>query len=246
MNELSLVSLRNSLASARFLLSAVILIVAAVALQPGTKALAKKYEKKPMAIRKPLSAFDISRLPSFQTGWKYSWGREQIEDIGTAEYMHIILNRKGLIPEPKQVELLVTYYNNPRDKVPHTPDVCSRQEGAIIRKLSTLILDVPALADKHSKIKCRLVIMDFETVSFADIYLFFVEGKFRHTREQVRWDLGKPGNSRTYFSKIEAAVVFPTGGDPSHAIQACKTMLAEALPILLSEHFPTDEQITAR
>jgi hypothetical protein len=246
MNELQSVSPRHSLMSVRFLLSAAILVLAAVVLQPGTKAIAEKYEKKPIAIRKHLGEFDATRLPSFRTGYKIRKIPAQVEDIETNEYIHMAVTRNDILHGAEHIEFLVTYYSNPRDKVPHTPDVCSRQAGATVRELTTITLDVPGLGAEQNKIKCKCVVLDWEKYSTVVIYVFFVEGKFRHTREQVRWDIGMPGHPHTYFSKIDVVASFPLKGDPTQALDTCKTFLSEALPILLSEYFPTDEQIKVR
>jgi hypothetical protein len=144
---------------------------------------------------------------------------------------------------PRRAELFITYYSDPRDKVPHTPDVCARQAGAIVRELSAITVDIPSLGPELSPIRGRFVLLEYPTFWTTTIYVFFVEGRFRNSREQVRWDIGMPGNKHVYFSKIDAASHIPVGGDKEQGIEMCKTLLRESLPILLAEHFPTNEQI---
>jgi hypothetical protein len=233
----------RSLLSARFLLSALILVLAASTLRPGIQALNKYYMKKPIEIRRPLKEFDASRLPSFQNGWTTSavLPHELFEDIGTDEGVFILLDK-----ELQQADLLITYYSNPKDKVPHTPDVCYRQAGAIVRKMRNIELDIPELLPKYPKIKARLVVLQLPACNKIVIFLFCAEGKLRYSREQVRWIIGKPGNRYTYFSKIEAASNYPIGGDEDEAIETCKILLREALPVLLTEYFPDKKQLKAR
>lgn len=240
------VSVGRSLLSARFLLLVIILVLAAVGLRPGMLALAKRYEKEPIAIRRPLKEFDISHLPSFRDGWKFARRKAPIEDLGTDEYVQIAFTKENPSEDLLYAMLFVTYYSDPRDKVPHTPEVCNRQAGNIVKKMTTITIDTPELAPEHPQIKANLLILQRPRDNSADIYLFCVEGEFRRSREQVRWIIGKPGNRHVYFSKIEVAAAYPTGGDPTQAIEVCKKLLREALPILLAEHFPDKEQLKRR
>jgi hypothetical protein len=197
--------------------------------------------KKPVSIRKPLKNFDISKLSSFKGDWKYKQITAPVKDLQTDEYVHLAFTNPMKVPP--RAELYVTYYSNPADKVGHTPEVCARQGGAIINKLSTITIDTPQLAPNYDKIKARYIIFEQSNYYFADIYVFFVEGKFRHTREQVRWTLALPGGLYTYFSKIETAAIFQKLEDKDKAVQIAVQLLQEALPELLAEHFPTNQQI---
>ena len=238
----NLVSVRQSLLSVRFLLSSFILVLAAIGLRPGMKALAEYYEKEPIAIRRPLKEFDVSRLSSFQDNWEAKSCRTD-EDIGTNEYAYIKFKKKD---SDKSSELFVTYYSNPKDKVAHTADVCYRQAGAIVKKMTTIMLDTPQLAPEHPQIQVCILTFKWPTSNVTLIYCFYVEGRFELSRERVRWLITKPGNHYTYFSKIETAMSYPADSDPTEAIETCKTLFREALPVLLADHFPDKEQIKHR
>jgi hypothetical protein len=249
MNNIFITAVLRRLITGQFLFSAIILVTAAVWLHPVTAKLSAKYDKKPISIRRPLKELDMSRLPTFRSGWSQNKIILQPQDIGTSEYAYISMTKKGTLYKFQETVLFVTYYSNPQDKVPHTPDVCYRQAGATVNKLSTIDINVPELAGKYPEIKCRMVIMEQKEIGIVDIYVFFVEGKFRYTREQARWIIGKPGNQYTYFSKIEAVSYFQVSqisDESGNAIERCKTLLIEALPVLLSEYYPTAEQITSR
>ena len=248
MNKTTLtVSLGRSILSVRFGLSVIVLALAAAQLRPGIRVLARYYEKKPMPIRRPLDEFDISSLPSFSKGWKSTSGKVPvIESLGTEEYALIVLEKTGPNPNHLPARLFVTYYNDPRDKVPHTPDVCGRQEGGVVKKMTTITIDTPELAPKYERIQAKLLIMKTREFDAVFIFCFFAEGKFRHTREQVRWILGKPGNRYTYFSKIEVLVPFRTSSEQADAVEKYKKLFREALPVLLTEYFPDTEQLTRR
>ena len=226
----------------RFLLSAIILILCAVVVTPTISYLLKNYGKHPALIRKPLKDFDISKLPSFKDGWELERRNAPVKDLQTEEYIRLVF-KTSQARIPFVVQLFVTYYNDPADKVGHTPDVCSRQAGFTVTEASTITIDMPQLAPDYEKIKAQFFVLFKEPDYVADIFVFFVENKFRHTRRQVRWALGMPGNRYTYFSKIEAAVVYKKPEDKDKAVQKAILLLQEALPELLANHFPTIQQI---
>jgi hypothetical protein len=235
-------TLTHTLVNVRFLLSAAVLIVCAVALNPAINTLSQHYGKRPIAIRKPLKNFDISKLTSFRDDWEFKHFSVPVKDLQTDEYVHLVLKaRPARIPSLAQ--LYVTYYSNPAEKVGHTPEVCGRQAGVTVTKISTITLDTPQLAPDYKKIKARLLILKESNDYAADIYVLLVEGKFTHTREQARWTVGIPGNRYTYFSKIETSVVYRNPEDKDKAIQIAAQLLREALVELLAEHFPTIQQI---
>ena len=231
------------LSDVRFLLSAIILILCAVALTPAISYLSKNYEKNSALIRKPLKDFDISKLPSFKDGWELEQQRNApVKDLGTEEYMSLVFktSKAGI---PSVTRLFVTYYNDPADKVAHTPDVCSRQAGFTVIETSTITIDMPQLAPDYKKIKAQFHVLFREPIYAANIFVFFVENKFKHTRRQVRWALAMPGNRYTYFSKIEAAAVYTNPEDKDKAVQMAVQLLKEAIPELLDRHLPTIQQI---
>ena len=240
----NIVSVNRPLLSARFLLSVLILILAAAGLRPGMQALSKHYQKESIATRRPLKEFDISCLPSFRNGWVSS--NVPPEDIGTDEYLIIKLSRKKAGKESQQVALFVTYYSNPGDKVPHEPNVCYRQGGAIVKKMKTIIIDTPELAPEYPQTQVTLLIFQMPRCEQVVIYCFCAEGELQLRRRQVRWLIGKPGNRYTYFSKIEVVANYPTGDDPTQTIETCKTLIGETLPILLTEYFPDRQQLKRR
>jgi len=234
------VSLSKSLFSAAFLFSAAVLGVAAVGLRPGVEALSKHYAKELIPVRKPLSEFDTSRLPSFATGWT----REDIppEEIETDEFVIFRLTRWQIAEGPKEVVLFVTYYSDPKGRVPHTPDVCYRQAGAILKEMKNVVIDVPGLA-RGREVKARLLLLEQQTYNQVVVFCFYADGRFRHSREQVRWLIGKPGNRHVYFSKIETVTSYPKNASPDSAIELCNTLFRESVPLLIAEHFPTVEQL---
>lgn len=228
--------------SGPFLLAFLVLCLTAVLLPPLLRVLASHYEKEPIAIRRSLKTFDPQSLPFLQKDWNFHYSPVSAEEIGTEEYTYITFLRKDKLTSPQQMVLFITYYSNPRDKVPHTPEVCSRQAGAIVRQLTTATIDIP----ESGPIEVKRLILDEQKYSSLTLYVFCVEGLFRHDREQVRWVIGKPGNRHVFFSKIEVAALLPANGDTQAAFEACKEVLSQAIPVLVNDYFPTKEQIQNR
>lgn len=232
------------LLSARFLLAVLILVFAATGLRPGMRALAEYYEKESIAPRRPLEEFDVSKLPSFRDGWEFRRD-DMTEGAETDEFVFTYLKRKGT--DAYIANLFVTYYSDPRDKVPHSPDVCYRQGGAVVKKMTTIMLDTPQLAPAHRQTEANLLLLQMpEGHEQVLLFCFCVEGSFTSKRDTARWIIGKPGNHYTYFSKIETTSSYTSGGNPSEALSLCKKLFSEALGALAKEYFPRSEDLKRR
>ena len=144
------------------------------------------------------------------------------------------------------------------DTLPHTPEVCYRQGGAVVNSVKTIPTDVPGLGPDHASIDVRL--LDITPIMInrgragtrervaeewrqALIYTFVCNGEFYPGREQVRLAIGLPGDRYTYFSKVEVSSACPPGEDFQEAVERCKRFMSEALPVLVSDHYPTKEDL---
>jgi len=238
----STVSVVRSLLSARFLLALLILVFAATGLRPGMRALAGYYEKESIAPRRPLKEFEVSSLPSFREGWEF-WHDTVSEDTGTDEFIFTYLKRDIAGERPYVANLFVTYYSGPRDKVPHSPDVCYRQGGAVVKRMTTIMVDTPQLAPEYPQTKANLLVLRMpDGAEQVVLFCFCVEGELRCNRESARWLIGKPGNRYTYFSKIETA----SSGGSDKSIELCKKLFSESLQVLMAQYFPRKEDIKRR
>ncbi len=226
----------------RFWIPLGLLTVSALGLRPGLDQLAKRYTKLPAELRKPLQEFDITHLPMVSPEWKVVPAPEYLGGIGTQDVALIKLQPVESKRIPSYLTLFITYYNQPGDKVPHTPDVCARQGGAILSKQERIQLHLPDSLSAQSPIPVNLLRLHETHFDSIVLFLFSVEGQFKAGRNQVRWALAKPGNRLTYFSKIEVVASFPPGDDNPQteqmALEACCQLLREALVLLLQEHFP--------
>jgi len=229
-----------------FVVCAVILSAAAVGLRPGMAALAEHYRKQSIALRRPLQDFDPSRLPSFRASLAEPPVDSSFEEAGTDDYLVIGLEELGARGPDRAAFLFVTYYSDPDDKVPHTPEVCYRQTGVVVESMTTITIDTPDLAPDHPRINARLLILRRTRSQLALIYVFCVNGEFRCERTQVRWMAAWPGDRYVYFSKVEAITYYELGADPTPAIERSKKLLREALTVLVTDHYPDNEAFKRR
>lgn len=200
--------------------------------------LANRYAKHPIAPRRSLTEFDVSALKSFRAAAGSGPVELPTEDIGTEELFWGRLEQKAPGFRDLRATLFVTYYSNPGDPVPHTPEVCARQVGVTVSNIASVALSVPGLGPDHPPVPVRVV--DLETAGTRGLtgYVFCASGEFCCRRNQVRWIIGRPGDRYVYFSKIEAMVLYAYEGDRPHALEVCKSLLSEALPVLVAEYFP--------
>lgn len=236
----------RSFFSVPFILCAVSLSTAALALRPAMLALSRYYAKEPIPIRRPLAEFDVSALPTFETGWQFVRHPQPTDSLGTTEYAYIGIKRTQPAKTPSSADLVIAYYSNPQDKVPHVPDVCYRGQGAQIKKMTRISLEASTPAGRTIPFDARFMIFQWPGYNEVVMYCFCAEGHLRYSREQVRWIIGKPGNRRTYFSQIKAGVFYPLGGAPDQAVELCEKLLCEATSVLLAEYFPQKEQLKRR
>lgn len=231
-----------SIASPVYSVAVLIVVAAAVGLRSGVAALAEHYTKQTIAVRRPLADFPVFRLTAFKPMADISSDVIPLqEDLGTEEYARFVVQEKDAQGGAGAVQLFVTYYSDPRDRVPHTPEVCYRQSGAVVRSQKLVTLDTPELAPETPQIQVRQIVFQKKPLDMIVLYVFCANGEFLHDRQQVRWKSAMPGDKYIYFSKIEAIAAQMPNEDLSAPIERCKLLLRQALPVLAQEHFPEHE-----
>jgi hypothetical protein len=242
-------SVTRSLRSPLFLACAAVLSLSAVALRPGMAALAQHFRKQPIAPRRSLAEFDVSRLASFKvmTGAsRFHVPGADIESAGTDELLLAALQDEDAFGSDKQVNLFVTYYSDPEDRVPHTPDVCYRQIGGVVTKMTTTTVATPGLAPEQPSVDVREVHVREAAGDVIVLFVLCANGEFCTDRQRVRLITGMSRARHVYFSKIEAVAPLAEHEDAEVAVQRCKRLLTEALPILVKEHFPGRDAFMGR
>jgi len=204
-------------------------------LNPAVDYLQAAYVKNPMPIRKTLKS--CVPILNCLNGYQPKSIEARDSDLGTDEYTLVIYNDNGY-SNIKQALLFVTFYNDPKDKVPHTPDVCGRQAGNVITGCKSIEIAIPGVDPARGALKANQFITEKSGTQAVDVYFFVAQGYFKQTRNQVRWQLCKPGDRSVYFSKIEVQAVYSPEVGPEAAAEKCKEMLKEAVPLILNEYLP--------
>lgn len=233
-------SLARSLRSPAFLSCAVLLAVSAVGLRPAMESLARSYSKEPIPLRRLLSDFDVAALHSFRVPDDPFRLEISPADVGTEHYLWLDLEENPKSDLVQALWLVVTYYSDPRDKVPHTPEVCYRQMGTTVENLATVPVEASGIGARSPVRASRMDLVQGDRRGVL-VYVFCANGDYYYDREQVRWRIGTPGDRYVYFSKIEAIAWHV--GDAAYAEEAVKKLLSEALTALAAEHFPTDADL---
>ncbi|MCZ6682949.1 MAG: hypothetical protein O7B26_07175 [Planctomycetota bacterium] len=230
----------------RFAMCAVILVLMAVGMRPAAEAAEGWLEKRPVPIRRPLRAFDRRKIAGFR--FVEDIGDGSADDVATEEYLEWRLVPTGSAFLDTEVAYLsVYYYTKTGDEstllIPHTPEICYRQLGNQVTELGSMRVPMPG----GDTIKAKYVRMSHPTdVANKDIcvaYVFCVNGRFHDDREKARAHLALPWIRAVYFSKIERVTRVPEPHRLNEALEACKQILAAAVPELLQTHFPTRSDI---
>lgn len=227
----------RSLLSPLFVASAVLLCAAGAGIRPAATAVAARLDKLPITPRRALKELDIAALPSFRPGtWEFL--AEGLDQVGTADVISVALEDWTPGADRQSAGLFITYYADPHTKVPHTPDVCYRQSGAIVHGQRTIHVDVPDLGQSGERIAVNVLRVDSSRGKLLLLYLFCSNGRFCTDRQAVRLLLNWPGERFAYFSKIEIFALCGSDAEEPRALETSMRLLREALPVLLREHFP--------
>ena len=137
----------------------------------------------------------------------------------------------------------MTYYSDPRDTVPHTPEVCYRQGGSTVHDIRIEPLEIPALGEAGDGVTAQILELEENDWHQVLVYLFYSNGRFYDDRLSLRFAMNLPGDRHVYFSKIEVLTSVPPGTDKADALARCKRLAAEAIPVLIRDHYPTREAV---
>jgi hypothetical protein len=219
------------------------LLAAGLGLEPAARALEQHFSKLSIEPRRPLKEFDVYALPSFTPVPEAPAYETTDEALGTRHWVTMAFREKDAPLSTPPLAILLSYYSNPRDKVPHTPEVCFQQEGATLTGIEVVTVSTPELEPEHSRIKARRLFLSKGGGNQAVIYVFCCNGRFYASRERMRFDILMPGDKYTYFSKVEVGCPIPPGSNPQETVQRCQLLLRELLPPLLQDYFPSSAEL---
>lgn len=243
--------------SKAFVISAVILAVAAGLMKAAIKMTGAVLVKVPIELRKPLDELENSIAP-YNVVSKAKIQEEVEESLGTEEYIQWeIEDTEAEESAPTRFcSLFITYYPK-ADRVPHVPEECYIGGGnrQLSREDVTLTMDKSKAAALPEEIKAKHLVFirkDAEIwqsgAKYPVMYVFKVNGKFANSRTGVREILGlNLFGEYSYFSKIEwtfygrrlNSSFFPT---KEESIDASNKLMSVLLPVLESEHWPKWEK----
>ena len=219
---------KRSWFSPLFVIAVLVVVAGSLGLGPALRAMVSYYRKEPIALRRLLDEFDDSRLRSFMLagpghGYRMAEGDVETEDVIYRIYE--LRATSGLDLGHEYAMLFVTYYSDPRSTIP---------------------LEVPGLGPGGQTIDARLLDIEQNGRRLALLYVFCSNGEFYYDRERVRMAIAMPGDKYTYFSKVEALTSCPPDTTFKDSVERCKRLLSEALPVLVEEHYPRDEDLKRR
>ena len=233
----------HALFSLRFIVVAVLLMVAARYMRPALGVFERHFSKEPIALNKSLDDFDASRLETFRPVPGKSTLGLSPGDLETEDFIAPVFEPLTGGAEAKkrnQAMLFVSYYSDPRERISHTSEVCYRQSGAVVERIVIIPVVIPALGQT---IEARLLDINQHGDRKALLYVLVCNGKVYHDRETVRFVIGWPGDKYTYFSKVEATKRIHSDQTWEETVELLKNLMRESLPILMEDHYPTREQV---
>lgn len=221
-----------------FVLCLVLLAPGAVLLRVAPAALAKHYAKEAIDLRRSLEEFRAAELPGYRRVPREIDLQTTAYDLGTEQWFMIPIIETGAGPTETDLIFFVTYYSDPRDQVPHTPETCYRQAGALVTSLTDVRVPTPGLGPETPAIDVRQLHLDSQGIRQVLVYTFCCNGDFYSDRQAVRWRIGLPGERYTYFSKVEAVTRVPEGVDPEAQVERITRLLVEGVTLMQRDYYP--------
>jgi hypothetical protein len=221
-----------------------------IGLPVGVRQLTAAARKEAIDIRVPLQQLRDDALPSFRLRRDLQIDTVGPEWLGTSEMIIVPLE-----PRDPQIAiagdsaarlptLFISYYSDPDETIPHTPEVCYDQAGASIRGVARVPITVAGRDDGPHEAK-RIIADRTGTPTRVVLYVLYHNGKVLNDRQQVRRAMAIPGDTRTYFAKIEAVVPVGSTMSEDEAEATARRILEEAIPVVAAEHLPPDAAVRA-
>ena len=255
----------RSLFQPAFVISVLVLAIAASLKGYTIKTLGIHFIKFPLPLKKPLDEMNEASLAPYKVINKVKiTNRDIIESLGTEEYLQWELEEPDA-PKNSPVQhcfLFITYYTGNPDMVPHVPDECYVGGGNKRMSGETVRIDIPPAASLDASPVQLPKDVGAQLVRFSQTgkgpipvekefyvqYLFKTNGAYSSSRTETRALLGSNFTSKySYFCKVEwkfygfdyAGIVYP---DKEQTLKASQKLLPILLPILERDHWPDWEK----
>ncbi|NLX04836.1 MAG: exosortase-associated EpsI family protein [Phycisphaerae bacterium] len=236
-----------------FLAGAIVLAAAAVSVHAAAERLQLHFRKLPIPLRKSLAEFDATKMGSYKFVQRVELKPEMEAELGTQDYVQLIFEDTSIGDEQapgRYVHFFVTYYTGDPDQVPHVPDVCYVGAGHQTKNTENFEMIVPGIGADEDRLPVRLLVLErtdtFAVLQRPVLYFFAVNGGYACERTAVRLRLADLRTKYAYFSKVELAFSGAKQPTAEQAKELAQKFYAQAVPILVDEHWPDWEQATDR
>jgi len=237
-------NIRAFLGDRVFLASLVLVLVTGAGVPALVAGLAERFGKQAIDPRLTLHAFDTGALPSFRHVPSVRVIGSGPEWVGTEEMFSLAFEPRewdAAQGDRPTLVLFVTYYSDPDDTIPHTPEVCYRQAGGEVRRMITTSVDIPGRED--TPVRAYALDIGVGDQDYSVVYFFYHNGRIVHDRERLRFIMSMPGDRYTYFSKVETATIRSPAMSFEDSIAPLVGLISEAVTELAAHHFPRDEDV---
>ena len=207
-------------------------------------------DQEPWPLVKSLDLLDQSDMGPYRVLDKIeTMQKDTLEALGTEDYIQWILEDTE-VPEGspcRRAMLFVTYYPL-ADKVPHVPEECYAGAGYHLLASESVQYALEMDGVEKTVPGTRLVFQGGSSgywEKLSQFYLMNVNGIYAGDRNAARFALNKNiFKKHSYFSKVEWNFMTGSGRpgylDEDEGRKAGEKLLAVALPILESEHWPKE------
>ena len=251
-------------ASLRYYVCLGLLVTAALGMHALTLALKVHFQKEPVKLREPLAALKLgpAALPYVLRPEPQQQLDSDVEQsLGTTEYAALYIHDTSRPPtDPAaQASVFITYYTGQPDLVPHVAEECYIAGGFKTSTQATTTVvraaGIGGAGPAHDEIPVRVLGLSaplgtpLHTEGGDDLtvmYLFYCNGQYLATRDDVRFKLGNLFERYAYYAKIEVRFGSydersPGGGllaaSRVASLEAIGPLMEKLMPVLLDEHF---------
>ncbi len=234
--------------SPRYVVCVGLLLASALTMQAAARWFEAHFRKAPVELLKPLYAIDLKRLaPDYLPHPEPAptLSEDTIQTLGTREFVHLrLVDTRLPRSDPASVaDVFISYFTGKPDMIPHRPEECIVASGAILSESATLSLGLAGVKAPQDRVPLRSLTFEIPQrgLQFEVLYLFHVNGRFRTTRDEVRFAQANIFDRYAYYMKVELRFYSydqTRAANRAQSAPAAERLLGRLLPLLFSEHIP--------
>ncbi len=223
-----------------FWLGFTVLTVSAITLQVAKEKQWLYIIKKPLPITRPLSEIDRRIFSPFEVAEMAPLSAEIIQELGTTEYVNLILKQPGRkTGVDREAMVSITYYTDVQDQVPHVPEECYSQGGNFTPAGDVKMSFTLDGLGETVAIRRLSFFAPGELVKRNYVYYTIcVNGHFCSDRNTVRAHMSDPRDKYLYYSKVEIAFDNAMEKDVPLLDEKAQALFDQVLTELMKSHWP--------